>query len=73
MSGLTLCNYCSYKLIRRRFKGTGAKFYQRRIQGWIEIYVVLKGEKLNTKRQANGEPSTQWTCAYMELTASCAC
>lgn len=73
MSELTSCNFCTLQSIRRRHKGTGARVYQVYINGWLEIYVVPKGQKLNTKRAADGEPSDQFTASLMELTPSCVC
>lgn len=73
MSELTRCNFCTLQSIRRYQKGTGAKVRQISRGGWITIYVVPKGKKLNTKRKVDGNPSEQFVASFMELTSFCVC
>jgi len=73
MSELTLCNFCSLQSIRRRHKQTGARVYQVPRDGWIEIYVVPKNQKLDSERKKDGEPSDQFVASFMALMPSCVC
>jgi hypothetical protein len=73
MSSLTSCNFCDLKNLRNRIKGTGSKIFLRAEDGGVAVYVVPKGEKLDTSKDAKGEPSKQWRMWFMELTEHCVC
>ena len=56
MSELTICNYCKLKRIRKT-KSKGSKVYLKPssfMSGGIDVYVVPKGEKLDTRTDKKG-------------------
>lgn len=75
MSKLTECNYCTFKLIQARAKKSGSKVYQISSHGWIEIFIVPKGEKLDTRKdfKTGNYLSDQWQCSFLALTTHCCC
>ena len=61
MSELTQCNYCNLKEIKRN-KPKGSKVRLVRNQGWLDCYVIPKGERLDTRQEPKtlNHLSDQW-------------
>lgn len=74
MSELTSCNYCNLQAIRIN-KPKGSRVITRPgSMGWIDVYVVPKGEKLDTARDKKGNHITsQFRASFMVLTDHCVC
>lgn len=75
MSELTPCNYCSLQRIKRGAKEQGAKVYVRpsEFMGGYDVFVVPKGEKLDTSIGKDGNHGYQWEAWFMEITDRCVC
>ena len=71
------CNYCNYQSIKRRAKQEGSRIYKRAASwglGGVNIYVVPKGDKLDTREDKEGNTiSGQFGAWFMELPDSCHC
>lgn len=77
MSELTTCNYCSLRAIRRRAKEENSRVYVRNAHdfglGGYDVFMVPKGEKLNTSVDEKGEHGEHWVSWMMEITDHCCC
>ena len=76
MSELTTCNHCNLKRIKAEAKKSGAKVFKRSNAeyGGVDIYVVPKGDTLDTTRHPKTKnPSDQWKAWMMEITDRCEC
>ena len=74
MSELTPCNYCTLQRIKRD-KPKGSKVYLQSNAGWIDVYVVPKGEQLDTRQDPKtlNHLSEQWKASFLALTDYCCC
>lgn len=68
-----MCNYCHLKSIRERAKKQGSRVYLRAGMGGIDVFVVPKGEKLDTSVNEKGEHGKQWVAWMMEIPDHCVC
>ncbi len=75
MSELTQCNYCSLQIYKERAKEENKVLHQINTNGWIDIYLVPKGEKLDTRqdKKTGNHLSNQWKCSFMQISDSCVC
>lgn len=76
MSELTRCNYCNLQIIKRKAKNQGARVYKRPstfMGGGYDIFVVSKGNKLDTSVDKDGNNGEQWVSWMMEIPNHCVC
>ena len=73
MSELTQCNYCSLENMKHRYKGQKLHIIGNR--GWLDIYFVPKGEKLDTHQdpKTGNHLSKQWKSSMVEISTNCCC
>ncbi|HEC64904.1 MAG TPA: hypothetical protein ENI23_06415 [bacterium] len=74
MSELTQCNFCRLQSIKKN-KPKGARVHLVQKGAWIDVYVVPKGEKLDTRQEPNTQNhlSDQWKASFLALSDHCAC
>jgi len=80
MSELTRCNYCRLQDIKRMAKEQGSRVYVRPSNfcpkyniGGYDIFMVPKGEKLDTSVDKDGNHGWQWVAWMMEIPDHCVC
>lgn len=79
MSELTLCNFCTLRRIRRRYKGMGTRVLTRYNSKWgmggANIYAIPKGVHVPEGGIVEGSPFHEeyFICWLMEIPKSCMC
>ena len=74
MSELTPCNFCTLKRIKAE-KPEGSRVMIIGNAGWLDIYVVAKGEKLDTRQdpKTGNHKSKQFRASFLALSETCCC
>ena len=70
-----MCNYCTLREIRKEARGR-ARVHLRRSSGGmggVDVFVVPKGEKLDTSVDEKGNHNPQWKAWLMEVSDHCVC
>lgn len=69
-----LCNYCLVQRLKQEAKKTEAKVHLIPSGGWTDVYLVPKGEKLDTSQDKKGNHiSKQFRMSCLEVGQSCGC
>jgi ethanolamine utilization protein EutQ (cupin superfamily) len=66
---MSVCNFCTLRGIRSRAKAEGATVHVEN----GNVFVVPKGEKLDTSVDKKGNHGPQFVAWLMEVTGTCCC